>query len=304
MKIFTIIVTYNAIRNEWIYKCLDSLLSSDLNTEIIVIDNASTDETCQVIKDKYPTIILIENSKNQGFGAANNQGFEKALELGSDYFFLLNQDAWVEKESIQKLVNCCIENPDFGIISPIHLNGKGDALDYNFSYYVGPKYCKNFYSDSVLGINKENLYELPFVNAACWMLTTETLRKIGGFNPSFFHYGEDENFCHRVSYHQLKIGVLKNTYMCHDREDRLSDVQILRDNEEDWLVYFSDPRKTLDWKREFKLMKVNYLKNKLMGRTMHMKKNMEKFKYLKLNAAKILKNTEISKSVNDYKFLK
>ena len=92
--------------------------------------------------------------------------------------------------------------------------------------------------------------------------------------------------------------------MCHDREDRLSDVQILRDNEEDWLVYFSDPRKTLDWKREFKLMKVNYLKNKLMGRTMHMKKNMEKFKYLKLNAAKILKNTEISKSVNDYKFLK
>ena len=296
MKIFTIIVTYNAMRNEWIYKCLDSLLSSDLNTEIIVIDNASTDETCQVIKDRYPTIILIENSENQGF--------EKALELGCEYLFLLNQDAWVEKGCIEKLVNCCIENPDFGIISPIHLNGKGDALDYNFSLCLAPEFCKGFYSDAVLGKFKKNLYSLPFVNAAAWLLSKETLKNVGGFNPSFYHYAEDDNFCQRTLYHNFKIGILNETFIYHDREERSSVVDISKIKERRLILHYSNPQKEINLRKELKRIKVSFLKNKIMGRHQNVLDDKAKRNYLNLNFENILKNLEISKSQQEFKFLK
>lgn len=220
MNVSSIIVTYNATRNNWLYKCLDSLQRSSIKVDVIVIDNASTDDTVDIIKEKYPSVSLIENQENKGFGGANNQGLKYALENGGEYFFLLNQDAWVEENTIEKLVAIAKENPQYGIVSPIHLNGNGNALDYNFSNYISPSHCNNFYSDFVLDRVQNKIYESGFICAAAWLLSKECLLKVGGFSPTFFHYGEDDNYVQRLQYKDLKIGVYPFSKIFHDRETR------------------------------------------------------------------------------------
>jgi GT2 family glycosyltransferase len=63
---------------------------------------------------------------------------------------------------------------------------------------------------------------LPFINAAAWLVPKTTFEIIGGFDPIFYHYGEDNNFCQRALFHNLKIGVVPNSYIKHDREMRKS----------------------------------------------------------------------------------
>lgn len=220
LKIYSIIVTYNGIQHNWIQKCLDSLLASSIKTEIIVIDNGSTDGTVDFIQKKYPQVDLIEANENLGFAKANNIGIKKAYEQGADYVFLLNQDAWVEKETIEKLVEVFKQMPDSGVVSPIHLNGNCTNLDYGFINYISQQNTPDFISDLYFGKLKE-CYETKFVNAASWLISRNCIEKVGGFDTSvFYHYGEDDNYCQRVIYHGFKIYITATTTICHDREDR------------------------------------------------------------------------------------
>lgn len=212
-KIFIIIVTYNGML--WLKKCLDSCK----NYPVIVVDNNSTDNTISFIEDNYPEVKLIKQSKNLGFGQANNIGINYALKEGAEYVFLLNQDAYIQPNSIKNLINKSNSNPEYGMISPIHLNGKGDKLDRNFAYYLAYDKNDKFYFDAINNSLKD-IYEVPFVNAAAWLIPRSTLDIVGGFDPLFFHYGEDENYCQRVIFHKLKIGVISGSFVMHDREDR------------------------------------------------------------------------------------
>jgi GT2 family glycosyltransferase len=144
-----------------------------------------------------------------------------ALKQGADYVFLLNQDAYLEKETIEKLIEVHKKNQNFGILSPIHLNGKGDRLDQNFSHYVNYNANPDFYSDFILKKTLPDVYEVPFVNAAGWLISKNCLETVGGFDPVFFHYGEDDNYCQRVLFHGLKIGIVPQVYLKHDRETRI-----------------------------------------------------------------------------------
>ncbi|ULC60562.1 glycosyltransferase family 2 protein [Flaviramulus sp. BrNp1-15] len=188
---------------------------SDYN--VIVIDNASQDKTVSFIKHNYPDVILLEQKINLGFGQANNLGISYALKNGADYVFLLNQDAYLQSNTIDELIKTHKQNVNYGILSPIQLNGLGNKLDRNFSNYL--KYDNNnyFHFDAISNSLSE-VYEVPFVNAAGWLLPKSTLTKIGGFDPIFFHYGEDDNYCQRLRYHGLKIGVVPHVFLKHDRE--------------------------------------------------------------------------------------
>lgn len=101
---YVIVVTYNG--KKWYDRCLNSLFNSSIFINVIVVDNKSNDGSVAYIKHKWPQVTIIENSENVGFAAANNIGFKFAFENGADYFFLLNQDAWVEYNTIEKLLNC------------------------------------------------------------------------------------------------------------------------------------------------------------------------------------------------------
>ena len=234
LKIYTIIVSYNGIR--WIDKCLKKLKKSNVKTIIIVVDNNSSDETTNYIKENYSEVILLEQADNKGFGLANNIGISYALKKNADYFFLLNQDAYVEENTIEELVRVSENNKNFGIVSPLHLNGKGTLLDESFLFYTSYTKAKDFISNMILSQNKKEIYELNMVNAAAWLLPKKTIEIIGGFDPMFFLYGEDDNYCQRVRYHKMKIGITPNCNILHDTDNNYT--KIVKKGSEKYLTKF------------------------------------------------------------------
>ena len=131
----------------------------------------------------------------------------------------MNQDAWVEKNTISELIKVSKDNPEYGIISPVHLNGNSTALDYNFSLQASPINCKHFFSDIFIDSRKD-IYRAKFVNAAAWLITNECVTRVGYFEPLFFLYGEDDNYVQRITYHGFQIGITPNCIICHDRAIR------------------------------------------------------------------------------------
>ncbi|WP_430408602.1 glycosyltransferase family 2 protein [Kordia sp.] len=212
MNVAIIIVTYNGI--SWLSTCLDSC--GDVS--VIVIDNNSSDNTVEFIKENYPKVTLIESSENKGFGAANNIGIAKALEQGAEYFFLLNQDAYLQPNTISRLIEVHKKDSNYGILSPIHLNGDWSKLDHNFSKYINEN--KELQYDAIKLNYQQSIYEVPFINAAGWLISKQAIDTVGGFDPIFFHYAEDNNYCQRIRFHGLKIGVVPDVFLAHDREYR------------------------------------------------------------------------------------
>ena len=95
IRIFTVIVTYNAMQSNWIDKCLRSLQNSTIASTAIVVDNGSTDGTCEYVPNTFPDAVWLPQNKNLGFGQANNIGIRYALKNNADYILLLNQDATI-----------------------------------------------------------------------------------------------------------------------------------------------------------------------------------------------------------------
>ena len=219
MKIFAIIVTYNG--SKWIEKCFGSLIHSGVPLKILAIDNDSSDNTPNIIREKYPMVEIIHTGKNLGFAKANNIGIKYALEQGADYVFLLNQDAWIEKNTVEKLMDTFQQKQNAGIVSPVHLNSNHTNLDKGFLNYLTQEKTPNFISDLYFH-RLNNFYETQFVNAAAWLISRTCIEKVGGFDSLLFvHCGEDDNYCQRVIYHGFKIIINTQCSICHDREDRI-----------------------------------------------------------------------------------
>lgn len=217
MRTSVIIVTYNGMK--WIKDCLNSVLNSSIPISIIVVDNCSTDGTANFIKSNFHQVSLIDQKENLGFGRANNIGISLALKESSDYVFLLNQDAFVEKDTIEKLIKVSQDNIEYGILSPIHSNGIATELDESFCYYISKSSGRSFISDFVLNKTKKDIYKLPMINAAAWLIPKRVLENVGGFDSAFFLYGEDDNYCQRVLYHNFQIGIVPTVFIKHDSEN-------------------------------------------------------------------------------------
>ena len=217
-KVCAIIVTYNGI--EWIEKCLRSIIKSTITVDIIVVDNGSEDGTLTFVKSNFPSIHLIESPVNLGFGEANNRGLRYCLGIGYDFYFLLNQDAWVQESTIKRLTKYQSSSPEFGIISPVHLNGSGTSFDRNFAFFVREELNPGLLEICKQELAVEKLEPVLFVNAAAWSISDKCLRKVGKFHPAFFHYGEDDNYVSRVRRSGFMIGILTSAFIYHDREDR------------------------------------------------------------------------------------
>jgi GT2 family glycosyltransferase len=211
MKVLTIIVSYNFER--WMERCLGSLRRSEHPTDVVVVDNGSTDSTLQLVSEHYSEVRLIPCRENLGFGRANNIGLDIALKEQYDAVLLLNQDAWVDAGTIGTLVRLLSGNPSYGILSPVHLTGAGDAIEKGFAVYTRLHAIEEL-------PREEQIVPVPFLNAAIWMMPISTVRTVGGFSPLFYHYGEDKDYVNRLTYHHLRIGYVPTVFGYHDREQR------------------------------------------------------------------------------------
>lgn len=229
IKIFVIIVTYKG--HQWYDRCFTSLRESSIPVQTVVVDNDSNDGTLEYIREHFPEIHLIESKENLGFGRANNLGMRYALDNGCDYVFLLNQDAWLDDvDTLKNLVEIYEQRPEYGILSPMHLNINKDGLvmEYFCRRPDNKKLIEDLYLNQLTAV-----YDTKYIHAAAWMLSRNTLEKVGGFNPIFQHYEEDGEYLNRVIYYQLKIGVCPSARIVHDHQSKTftGDKALLRHNQ-------------------------------------------------------------------------
>ncbi|MEX2428339.1 MAG: glycosyltransferase family 2 protein [Bacteroidales bacterium] len=219
MKLYSIVVTFNG--EIWISKCIHSLIHSNIQDhEIIIIDNNSTDKTVSIIEDNFLSSVKVIKSKvNLGFGKANNIGIELALQESADYVFLLNQDAWVEEDTIAKLIQEQKKNIQYGLVSPLHLNNQG-SLDKLFYTYIRGNH--DLISCLAVKMDHNFIAENSFINAATWLLSRNCLLTVGLFNPLFPHYGEDKDYVNRLYFHGFKLGVHLGAFAVHDRDQQIT----------------------------------------------------------------------------------
>ena len=207
-KVLVIIVTYNGMR--WAERCLGSLGRSEMPVDAFVVDNGSTDGTPEWIKEHYPEAHLVQSEENLGFGAANNIGMRYALDNGYDYVYLLNQDAWILPDTVGKLVGANQADESFVLLSPVQMNDGLEEMNKRF----GTRIVK---SRTEIG---EDLWSVPFVMAAHWLISRKCLEEVGLFSPLFFMYGEDDNYCSRVLYRGYRIGIVPSAKAVHDIGNR------------------------------------------------------------------------------------
>ena len=222
-RIIVIIVTYNAMM--WVDRCFGSLQCSGVVPDVFVIDNGSTDGTQAYIKEHYPLVMFWQSEENLGFGKANNIGLQYALDNQYDYVYLLNQDAWVMSDTFETMIAISENHPEYGILSPLQYKGDERNLDDYFSRLL-TNYGRNYgFINDILAHELKPIYDVKSVMAAHWLITNACLLKVGGFSPTFPHYGEDDNYCDRIRFHGYKIGVIPAAKAVHLGGTRVTDIK-------------------------------------------------------------------------------
>ena len=243
-KLLVILVTYNGER--WLERCLNSVLESTIRADLFVVDNGSTDASVGIIGRMCPDAFLKISHDNLGFGGANNLGLQYALDNGYDYVYLLNQDAWVEPDTFEKLICASRAYPEYGILSPLQVNESKTRLDKNFSTHYPCSLPPYPYST----VPPLIVVETRFAMAAHWLMTRRCIEITGLFSPTFFHYGEDSNYVQRLHFHGLKIGVVPSAVAVHDRETRPETTASRRRQFHSYgLIFLSNPNSRVRYAR-------------------------------------------------------
>jgi len=221
-----IIVNYNV--KEFLQNLLHSIekASSNISKEIIVIDNASDDGSVEVIKEKFPSVILIENKINVGFGKANNQGLEIAQ---GKYLLFINPDCIVSEDTFDKMISFFESYPDCGLAGCKILNSDGTLQLACRRSFPGPwtsftkvtalsnlfPKSKLFARYNLTCLDENKTYEVDAVSGSFMMMRKEVYKKTGGFDEQFFMYGEDLDLCYRVQKAGNKVYYVHDTQVIH-----------------------------------------------------------------------------------------
>ena len=278
-KVSVIVVTFKGMK--WYDRCFTSLIHSDTPLNIIVIDNASDDGSTDYIKMHYPEIHIIASKENLGFGRANNLGIRYALDHGAQYVFLLNQDAWIEPDTIAELISISQTHPEYGILSPIHLNVTENKIEKLLLQRLDDSRTTDpDLFDDLFFHRLKDVYETKYVNAAAWFVPRKTFEMIGGFDPIFFHYGEDDNFINRVMYHGLKIGICPKLTIVHDN-DRPRPLYDSREREVLMLIDYTNVNRRHDIAYDMRQHRLKSIKSLIKGRRKVAQQHYEDYCWLK-----------------------
>lgn len=198
-KLSVIIVSYNS--EKFIGSCIDSVLKYlPKNSELLVIDNNSSDKTAQILEKYLPKIKLIKSDKNLGFAKANNLAVESTA---GEYLFLLNPDTQVYSNVFELMIKFYESTVDVGIVAPklVMSNGQTQPSAKNLptigraflEYVLGVKYA---YSEYVPNSNQAQ--EVEVVYGAAMLIKNDLFKKLNGFDEKYFMYYEDADICKRV----------------------------------------------------------------------------------------------------------
>jgi len=207
MDVSIIIVSWNT--RYILCDCVASIYAQtrDIKFEVIVIDNASTDGSAEMVTKEFPQALLIENSKNRGFAAANNQGI--AIARGR-YVLLLNSDTVVIDQAIDKTVSFADRNPRVAVVGCRVLNPDKTLqrtcfmfpsllnmfLSSTYLYKLFPN-SRFFGRESMTWWNRNDVREVDVVTGCYMLVRQKAIEQVGLMDERFFMYGEETDWCYR-----------------------------------------------------------------------------------------------------------
>lgn len=209
MDLSVIILNWNA--REWLQRSIGSVLSQDIGSrsfEVIVVDNASTDGSAELVRQSYPGVTLIALPRNIGFAAGNNAAVPQA---GGRYILFLNPDTVTHDGALAALLDFADAHPRCGIAGPRLLNLDG-SLQYSCRRF--PTLEAGLFRNTPLGrlfpgnratrdyLMKEVPHDRPmpvdWLSGAAMMVRRETIEDIGLLDEAFFFAVEDVDYCYRA----------------------------------------------------------------------------------------------------------
>ncbi|MDL1892906.1 glycosyltransferase, partial [Sphingobacteriales bacterium CHB3] len=241
MDLSVIIVNYNV--RQFLENALASVYRAmeGVQGEVFVVDNASDDGSVEMVREKFPAVQLIENKANVGFAKANNAALKKAT---GRYLLLLNPDTIVQEDTFSVMMKFFDENPDAGLAGCKILNSDGSfqlpcrrsfpTPWVAFSKIFGlsalfPK-SKLFGKYNLTYLNEDETYEVDAVSGSFMFLRREVYEKVGGLDETFFMYGEDLDWCYRISQSGYKVYYVHSTKIIHFKGEstRRSEIDEIR----------------------------------------------------------------------------
>jgi GT2 family glycosyltransferase len=180
-------------------RCLDALAASDYEGfEVVVVDNASTDGSVAILRERQPNLALLENGENLGYAGGNNVGIQYALDRGAGYVLLLNDDSVVAPDALSALMAAAEDHPDVGFLGPKVLSleepsrllSAGGILDRECrsSHRGGGEPDEGQFDE---------LAEVDWLSGCALLVSREAVRRVGMLDPAFFAYHEDVEWCYR-----------------------------------------------------------------------------------------------------------
>jgi GT2 family glycosyltransferase len=254
-----VIVSWNV--REDLRECLQSMLREEGSRlesgeiEIIVVDNASTDGTAEMVNLEFPRVKLLVNSQNLGYTKANNIGINHSR---GKYVLMLNPDTIVHQGALQALIDCAESHPKAGIIGAKLLNPDGSVQRSARSFPdIGAGLFRNTFLGRLFPNNPfvrrylltdfgyDEVREVDWVSGAAMLVRRDLIERIGGLDERFWAYCEDVDLCWRAWQAGYKVLFCPNAVITH-KVGRSSDQRLvpslIQHHKSMWLFYLKNYR--------------------------------------------------------------
>lgn len=217
LNLSILIVTYNS--EKYIYRCLQSLhsqTSNNINYDVLVIDNASCDNTVNIIRNNFPDVKCIQNTENLGYAKAVNIGVNN---LSGEYVLLLNPDVILYNDFFTKLEHFLKEKEryKFSVLGVKLIDEKGKTQPscwkrVTIFTIIAEMLLPYQISKFLVTVSPDELTEVENVSGACMLVVKKDFETLSGFDTNFFLYYEEIDFCLRAR-KELNLKVLYNPYI-------------------------------------------------------------------------------------------
>ncbi|WP_238903668.1 glycosyltransferase family 2 protein [Clostridium sp. YIM B02506] len=204
-SVYVVLVNYNGYEDT--EACIKSLRNIHYyNYKIVVVDNASTDDSYNKLEKIKEDVILIKSEKNLGFSGGNNIGIKYALQQGADYIMLLNNDTLVEPDFLNIMIDTAESSENLGIVGcKMMYYPQNDIVWYGGGYIDWNKYSGVHENQGTKDSQDDNVREVTFLTGCCMLIKRSTIEKVGYLSEEYFMYLEDLDYCAKVLDNNLRI---------------------------------------------------------------------------------------------------
>jgi len=224
LDLSVVILNWNV--RDLLQQCLKSLTTAHgpFSTEVIVVDNASSDDSAAMMRAEFPDVRLVVNTTNRGYAGGNNDGIAAAT---GRYVLILNPDTQAVGDALSTLASYADAHPDVGVVAPQLLNADGSAqssrrrfptlmtalFESTWLQPIAPRGVLHDYY--VLDRADDETQEVDWAVGACLLVRRQVIQQVGALDEGFFMYSEEMDWCRRIQQAGWKIVYLPQAQVIH-----------------------------------------------------------------------------------------